>query len=137
MSGMEMVISNDLLRARAEIAALNQGIASARAEIAVVKSGVDALGSQVGATSVIKSVQRGLLMIATGTKETTINVGAVNMDKSSLQFVGAVGWSDGSSINAGRIYLISPTQIHAIWSLAAGTGFPGGIQISWELIEYK
>lgn len=40
MSGMEMVISSDLVRARAEITALNQSLAAARTEIATVDNRV-------------------------------------------------------------------------------------------------
>lgn len=129
---LDAVISADLVKTRAEVAALSSAVASARNEIA-------GLTTQISGSSIIKSVQRGLItFVVDGPTELTINIVPVNPARSVLHNLGSQGFrSIGETYYPYDtfIQLSSGNQIKAFafqpswwWSQA---------KVSWELVEYK
>jgi hypothetical protein len=129
---LDAVISADMVKTRAEIAALSSAVAAARNEIA-------GLNTQISGSSIIKSVQRGLITFVTdGPTELTISIAPVNPAKSVLHSLGSQGfWQSGETYYPYDtfIQLLSGNQIKASaywrswwWSQA---------KVSWELVEYK
>lgn len=139
MSGMEMVISSDLVRARAEIAALNQSLAAARTEIATVDNRVQWVSSQVANTGAVKSVQRGVVSMngsaTTGTDSVIVNVSPVTMERASLHFIGGAAFVSNGYGRFAYAKLINSSQIQFDWgNQITNSTF---ISVSWELVEYK
>lgn len=141
MSSMEMVISSDLVRARAEITALNQSLAAARTEIATVDNRVQWVSSQVANTGAVKSVQRGIVSLAPFANggplpELIVNINPVTMDRAVLHLVGAPSWVAGGNCNYINAHLLNSSQIRFEWGMLFQIS---GIncRISWELLEYK
>ena len=125
---LDAVISADLVKTRAEIAALNSAVVAARSEIA-------SLNVQVNSNSVIKSVQRGVIEISSSIVENIATITAVNPAKASLQLLGCRGYMYGAGGSShGMIQLLSPTQVRAWWT---STSVGESIKISWELVEFK
>lgn len=141
MSSMEMVISTDLVRARAEIAAMNLSLAAARAEIATVDNRVQWVSSQVANTGVVKSLQRGIVSLAPFANggplpELIVNITPVTVDRAVLHLVGAPSWAAGGNCNYINAHLLNSSQIRFEWgTLYQQSGI--NCRISWELLEYK
>jgi len=129
---LDAVISADLVKTRAEIAALGTAVAAARSEIA-------SLNSQVTGSSVIKSVQRGLItFVAQGPTELIINVAPVNLSKSVLRSLGSQGFFLSGDVYYPYdtfIQLLSGNQIKA--SAFQPSWWWSQAKVSWELVEYK
>ena len=81
-------------------------------------------GAGAAASSVIKSIQRGL---SSYTSNTSITIGAVDQAKSFVRY----GHYNHNSTyqNMGRCYLTGPTTLY--WDHYTGTNF-----LEWEVIEY-
>ncbi|WP_152683549.1 hypothetical protein [Delftia tsuruhatensis] len=138
---LDAVISADLVKTRAEIAALGTAVAAARSEIS-------GLNNQLSSSSTIKSIQRGVIDLA-GSLSKTASIIAVIPGKSALRNLGNTGAfssvssvsSDGWAVyytyasNTVMVELVNGSQIKATTPLA--TASPYGTQVSWELVEYK
>lgn len=139
MSSMEMVISSDLVRARAEIAALNQSLADARVEIATVDNRVQWLSSQVANTGAVKSVQRGVVSMSgetpSGSNSVIVNVSPVTMERTSLHFIGGAAFVSNGYGRFAYAKLINSSQIQFDWGNQVINAT--NILVSWELVEYK
>lgn len=134
---LDAVISADLVKTRAEIAALSSAVAAARNEIA-------GLNTQVAGGSVIRSVQRGQITIpmpsSGSTPKLTVNVASVNPIKSVLHYLGNIGikhYSNSSVFNGAMVALVSATQIEITPTVAPENGYTPGVTVSWELVEFK
>ncbi|ATH13824.1 hypothetical protein CHL79_16025 [Delftia acidovorans] len=152
MSSLDPIISADLVRTRAELAAVTTALANARNEIAGVANVMNATRSElaaarneiagVGASSIIKSVQRGVLELppyAGGNIDyLDIAVSAVNPARAVVNFGGFNGVHAPSGVHAANpimVTLFSATSIRARWTLNMTGMF--GMRVSWELVEYK
>ncbi|MDH1827015.1 MULTISPECIES: hypothetical protein [Delftia] len=139
MSGMEMVISSDLVRARAEITALNQSLAAARTEIATVDNRVQWVSSQVANTGAVKSVQRGVVSMSgetpSGSNPVIVNVSPVTMERASLHFIGGAAFVSNGYGRFAYAKLINSSQIQFDWGNQVINAT--NILVSWELVEYK
>ena len=129
---LDAVISADLVQARAELAALNSSMAAARSEIA-------GLSTQVNSSSVIKSVQRGIVSIlSTAPYATVISIATVNPSKCLVSFLGSTGYyamNDISFSNLTRMRLLDSNRIEILKSISgAGTV---NVELSWEVVEFK
>lgn len=131
---LDAVISADLVKTRAEIAALSSAVSSARSEIAGVNI-------QITSTSVIKSVQRGVIsFLASGPNEVIVNIAAVNPSKSVLSLLGVISYiqsGDGSTAvpNPVMLQLLNENQLKA--NSLFGIPWYSAPKASWELVEYK
>lgn len=134
---LDAVISADLVKTRAEIAALSSAVAAALNEIA-------GLSTQISGSSHIKSIQRGVIdMSSQATK--TISITAVTPGKSLLKNLGNTGaffssvyTSQGASnvlsSNSVMLELVNSNQIKANGTVQ--TPYYNTL-VSWELVEYK
>ncbi|MEE9872112.1 MULTISPECIES: hypothetical protein [Delftia] len=133
---LDAVISADLVKTRADIAALSSAVAATRSEVA-------GLTIQMSNGSAIKSIQRGIIIVAPIEKSIgrTIAVAAVNPSKSQLNLLGICGYGYSSTSIAGcfngRIQLISSTSLEVRFGSYAWTGETTELSCSWELVEYK
>ncbi|OBY82194.1 hypothetical protein [Delftia sp. JD2] len=129
---LDAVISADLVKTRAEIAALSSAVLSARSEIA-------GLTTQVNNSSVIKSVQRGIVSIlSTAPNATVINIATVNPSKCLVSFLGSTGYfamNDVSFSNLTRMRLLDSNRIEILKSLT-GSGTTN-VELSWEVVEFN
>ncbi|WAT83731.1 hypothetical protein [Delftia acidovorans] len=129
---LDAVISADLVKTRAEIAALSSAVSSARSEIA-------GLTTQVNNSSVIKSVQRGIVSILyNATNPTVISIATVNPSKCLVSFLGSTGYfamNDVSFSNLTRMRLLDSNRIEILKSLA-GSGTTN-VELSWEVVEFN
>jgi len=152
MSSLDPIISADLVRTRAELAAVTTALANARNEIAGVANVMNATRSElaaarneiagVGASSSIKSVQRGVLELppyAGGTIDyLDIAVAAVNPARAIVNFAGFNGVIANNGVQSANpimLFLFSASSIRARWSVNSSYGW--AMRISWELVEYK
>ncbi|EZP50352.1 hypothetical protein [Delftia sp. RIT313] len=134
---LDAVISADLVKTRAEIAALNSSLAAARSEVA-------GLSNQVSSSTVIKSVQRGRIDTPAnatgGTTRVVVSISPVNPAKASMTYLGSTGvrqWNNEGILNGGTVALISGSQIEGTCTLPPYTGYGTGFSMSWELVEFK
>lgn len=129
---LDAVISADLVKTRTEIAALSSAVLSARSEIA-------GLTTQVNNSSVIKSVQRGIVSIlSTAPNATVINIATVNPSKCLVSFLGSTGYfamNDVSFSNLTRMRLLDSNRIEILKSLT-GSGTTN-VELSWEVVEFN
>lgn len=129
---LDAVISADLVKTRAEIAALSSAVSSARSEIA-------GLTTQVNNSSVIKSVQRGIVSIlSTAPNATVISIATVNPSKCLVSFLGSTGYfamNDVSFSNLTRMRLLDSNRIEILKSLT-GSGTTN-VELSWEVVEFN
>lgn len=83
--------------------------------------------------SSIKSIQRGVISITSGTSATA-SITSVDTSKTELRCLGGDGLDASGFNNMARIVLTNATTITAtVGRTAAGTG----TQVSWELTEYN
>lgn len=134
---LDAVISADLVKTRAEIAALTSSLAAARSAVAE-------LSSQVNGSTVIKSVQRGRIDIPAASSGSTsrvvVSISPVNPAKAALSYLGSTGvrqWNTEGMFNGGHVALISGTQIEGNCTLPPWAGAGTGFSMSWELVEFK
>jgi hypothetical protein len=134
---LDAVISADLVRTRAEIAALTSSVAAARSEIA-------GLNNQVNGSTVIKSVQRGRIDIPAisggSIPRVLVSISPVNPAKASMTYLGSTGvrvWNSEGMFNGGTVALISGNQIEGTCTLGPSISYGSGFSVSWELVEYK
>lgn len=134
---LDAVISADLVKTRAEIAALTSSLAAARSEVA-------GLSNQVSGSTAIKSIQRGRIDIpanaAGGTSRVVVSISPVNPAKASMTYLGSTGarvWNNESMLNGGTVALISGNQIEGTCTLPPWAGYGTGFSMSWELVEFK
>jgi len=129
---LDAVISADLVKTRAEIAALSSAVSSARSEIA-------GLTTQVNNSSVIKSVQRGIVSILyNATNPTVISIATVNPSKCLVSFLGSTGYyaaSDSSFANLTRMRLLDSNRIEILRSTTGS--YTSNVELSWEVVEFK
>ncbi|MHC3432322.1 hypothetical protein [Delftia lacustris] len=129
---LDAVISADLVKTRAEIAALSSAVASARSEIA-------GLTTQVNNSSVIKSVQRGIVSIVSNTPNpTVISIATVNPSKCLVSFLGSNGYfamSDVSFANLTRMRLLDSNRIEILRTVTGSS--TTNVDLSWEVVEFK
>ncbi|CAB5719345.1 Uncharacterised protein [Delftia tsuruhatensis] len=134
---LDAVISADLVKTRAEIAALSSAVAVARNEIS-------GLNTQLTSNSHIKSIQRGVIDMGSVLTR-TVSITAVTPGKSSLKNLGNTGafyssvfTSQGNnsvfSSNSVMLELVNGNQIKATGIVA--TPYYNTL-VSWELVEYK
>lgn len=149
MSSLDPIISADLVRTRAELAAVSTALASARNEIAGVAAVMNATRSElaaarneiagVGASSNVKSIQRGVIELVPSAYTTTvINVGWVDLNKCTLRtlgYVGVMGSSDNRFSNSVMVKMLNNSQIQAEVTYAGASNV--NTRVSWELVEYK
>jgi|APLak6261704052_1056271.scaffolds.fasta_scaffold00625_3 hypothetical protein len=129
---LDAVISADLVKTRAEIAALSSAVSSARIEIA-------GLTTQVNNSSVIKSVQRGIVSILyNATNPTVISIATVNPSKCLVSFLGSTGYyaaSDSGFANLTRMRLLDSNRIEILRSTTGS--YTSNVELSWEVVEFK
>ncbi|MBK0114714.1 MULTISPECIES: hypothetical protein [unclassified Delftia] len=150
MSSLDPIISADLVRARAEVAALTADLSGARSEITWIGNVLNATRSELAAarneiaagtaSSPIKSVQRGVIVISNLSVTNTVNVGWVNLNKCVLRNLGWIGYLAQNGISASNpvmLQMLNNSQIQAEITMTYGTtGIYNG-KVSWELVEYK
>jgi len=153
MSSMDAVISNDVVRARAELAALTTGLANARNEIAAVSNTLIVTRSELAAarneiaagsaSSPIRSVQRGVALITTPTPPAsigglTVYVAAVNPAKCMLNVTGFSGYTyDPYAPHQAHAQLTSATTIQLTLAVPIRSGYSSYFYMAWELVEFK
>ncbi|MCO5339246.1 hypothetical protein [Delftia tsuruhatensis] len=159
MSSLDPIISADLVRTRAELAAVTTALANARNEIAGVayvmnvtrnelaaaRNEIAGVNVAVGGNSVIKSVQRGVAVIPPvdnpGQGSLTVAVAAVNLDKCMLNITGMAGQQNsGSSVVVpvpGYARLTSSTTIQLTLTRNIMYGSSPPFYMCWEIVEFK
>ncbi|MEQ6306637.1 hypothetical protein ABN448_05400 [Delftia acidovorans] len=134
---LDAVISADLVKTRAEIAAVSNVLAATRNEIS-------GLNTQLTSNSHIKSIQRGVIDMGSILTK-TVSITAVTPGKSSLKSLGNTGafysnvsTSQGTygvfTSNSVMLELVNGNQIKATGILQ--TPYYSTL-VSWELVEYK
>lgn len=152
MSSLDPIISADLVRTRAELAAVATALANARNEITGVANIMNVTRNElaaarneiagVGASSVIKSVQRGVAMILPttnpGVSLFTVQVAAVTPAKCMLNITGMSGLRyDPYTYVPAHAQLTSATTIQLMLSVPAIQGYASNYYLGWELLEFK
>ena len=83
--------------------------------------------------SILNSIQRGTVAIASGASSATVTISAVDVAKTELRFLGGSGVSGTTTLEVPRIELTDSTTITVtVLSTAAST-----LTISWELTEWS
>lgn len=102
--------------------------------------GVGPLGSsgviaQWGASSLIKSVQRGTTAITSGNTATNTTITAVDTKNCIVSFIGCMFGSNNIAWDSAtaRVQLTSSTNIQAVRQNSGGAG---QITLGWEVIEF-
>ncbi len=152
MSSLDPIISADLVRTRAELAAVTTALANARSDIAGVANILNVTRNElaaarneiagVGASSVIKSVQRGVAMISPainpGVPGLTVYVAAVTPAKCMLNITGMNGLRfEPYTYVPAHAQLTSATTIQLTLSVPAIQGYASNFYLGWELLEFK
>nr|WP_216295731.1 hypothetical protein [Delftia acidovorans]MCA1071780.1 hypothetical protein [Delftia acidovorans] len=151
MSSLDPIISADLVRARAELAALSTALASARGDITWIANNLGATRSELAAarneiaagtaSSPIKSVQRGIATMTPssgGFRTLTVNVAAVNTAKSILNVTGMQGVRyENTTPIPGYAQITSSTTIMFSVGYDLISGYFSPTYWGWELVEYK
>lgn len=88
--------------------------------------------SQFGSGGV-KSIQRGVISVSSGSYSATATITAVDTSKTELRFLGGYGLDVGAYTNIPRIALTNTTTITATTVLASGAT---PAMVSWELTEF-
>lgn len=151
MSSLDPIISADLVRARAELAAVSTALASARNEIAGVANILNLTRNELAAarneiaagaaSSPIKNVQRGVGYISkvtnNGTKSFTLAIAAVNPAKCAINLLGVEGVFTGVR-REGSLRLSSASTLE-FWMTDYVYNQPdySDVRFSWEVVEYK
>ncbi len=89
------------------------------------------MSSGVSAGLSIKNIQRGTILIGSGSSSNTATITAVNVAKSELHFLGQTTGNDAAR-NRGRIDLTNSTTVTYTAAITTTTG----IEVSFEVIEY-
>ncbi|MGQ8878806.1 hypothetical protein ACUTR7_14955 [Delftia sp. NA_296.1] len=151
MSSLDPIISADLVRARAELAAVSTALASARGDITWIANNLGATRSELAAarneiaagaaSSPIKNVQRGVGHISkissTGIKSFTLAIAAVNPAKCAISLLGVEGVFAGNRRD-GLLRLSSASTLE-FWMTDYLYNQPDhtDVRFSWEVVEYK
>ncbi|MCG8990628.1 hypothetical protein MI467_27630 [Delftia acidovorans] len=144
MSSLDPIISADLVRTRAELAAVSTALASARSEIAAARNEIGLARNEIAAgaaSSPIKNVQRGVGYISkvtnSGSRSFTLAIAAVNPAKCAINLLGVEGFF-ADRRREGSLRLSSATTLE-FWMTDPifNDNVSGDVRYSWEVVEYK
>ncbi|WP_338498018.1 hypothetical protein [Delftia tsuruhatensis] len=152
MSSLDPIISADLVRARAELAAVSTALATARGDITWIANNLGATRSELAAarneiaagaaSSPIKNVQRGVGYISkvtnSGIKSFTLTIAAVNPAKCAINILGVEGSYLSGKPREGSLRLSSATTLE-FWmtDYLYNDSTHSDVRFSWEVVEYK
>lgn len=129
MSGVSFdpITHCDMLNLRQDVLNLQSAVTAARQEIAAVKTAASG--------SVVKSVQRGWITLATADEAKAATISAVDMSKAEARLLG-VYQSDPNATNAwAALELSSPTTVRARRQTSGGV-VGHTVTVSFEVTEY-
>lgn len=82
----------------------------------------------------IKSVQRGTVVVAGGTAIGSATITAVNLSKSTIEYLGGIGLD--STATAAWIPILSLLNSTTVRATAPGNVTAGGIGVGYQVVEY-
>lgn len=130
----DVVVHTELKKAEKLISDLSQALAVVRSELGAARQEISDVRN-VAAGSVIKSVQRGFIQIASRNKTASITVSSVNPNKAELRFLGKeVGNESIAFRYEVCLILENSTTVKASRSEVGQSDTE--IKVSFELTEY-